>query len=120
MLVCLRVGVFVRGFCGFNCVYACILTINKLQKNNVQNSRGASDYGTSMVHTSSINLSGMAINSDIDMTCTTEKSVNESFEPEKADNFEHMFHPQNVCSETDDESDSAKQEKPLSQKLGEC
>lgn len=107
MLVCVRVGVFVCGFCGFNCVYACILKINKLQKNNVQNSGGASEYGTIMVYTSSINLSDMAINSEIDMTYTTEKGANESFEPEKAENLEHMFHPQNVCSETEDESDSA-------------
>lgn len=54
------------------------------------------------------------------MADTTETGVNKNCEPEEGDNLKNMFHPQHVCSETEDGSDSdLEQEKPLSQKLGE-
>lgn len=87
---------------------------------HVHYSGGASAQDTGTVHTSRINSSDIANNTDNDMADTTERGANENYEPVEGDNLENMFHPQNVCSETDDESDSdLEQEKPLSQKLGE-
>lgn len=75
-------------------------------QSHVHYSGGASAQDTGMVHTSRINSSDRTNNSDNDMTDTTERGANENCESEEGDNLEHMFHPQNVCSETDDESDS--------------
>lgn len=53
------------------------------------------------------------------MTDTTERGANELCEPEEANNLENMFHPRNICSETDDESDRDLKEENLSpQSLG--
>lgn len=89
-------------------------------QSHVHYSGGASAQDTGRVHTSGIDSSDITYDSDNDMADTTERGANENCEPEEGDNLENMFHPQNVCSETDDESDSdLEQEKPLSQKLGE-